>query len=133
MSRTYVTAYLRPAAKDPAKMQAMIVVVNEGDKPTREQFYVLQPQRMFGGPNTVTAHAVIRGWDCSRIPSDSDWRQDVLIGSAQGDRTLPPAHLWDLEDNGFVRSTSNAGGMEIYGLLYVPARSFRLVYGSGAF
>lgn len=58
----------------------------------------------------------------------SDWRQDVLVGSAGN----APAYLRDLEDNGFVQARTVAGGMEIYGLLYVPARGMRLLYGAGA-
>ena len=132
VARVHVSVFLRPSAKDATKSQALFVVVNEGDKPVREQLYVLQPQRCFGGPNVVTAHAVISRWDCSRIPKDSDWRLDVLIGSAQLDPKAPPVHLRDLDDNGFVQARSVAGGMEIYGLLYVPARGLRLLQGAGA-
>jgi hypothetical protein len=128
VARVHVAVYLRPAAKDPAKTQALFVVVNEGDKPVREQFYVLQPQRCFGGPNAVNAQSIVRGWDFSKIPKDSDWRQEVLAGSAG----TAPAYLRDLEDNGYVQARNVAGGMEIYGLLYVPARGMRLLYGAGA-
>lgn len=131
MARAYVSVYLRPSAKDPAKLQAMFVVVNEGDKPLREQFYILQPARVFGGANLVTAAAVIEGWDFTRIPEDSDWRKGVMIGSA-ANREKPGLFLKDLEDAGFMQATSTGGGMEIYGKLFVPARSFRLLFGSGA-
>jgi hypothetical protein len=56
----------------------------------------------------------------------------VLIGSARPDRGSPPVHLRDLEDNGYVQARSVEGGMEIYGLLYVPARGMRLLVGAGA-
>jgi hypothetical protein len=131
-ARVHVSVFLRPTAKDATKSQALFVVVNEGDKPLREQFYILQPARCFGGQNVISAASIIRKWDFSKVPKDSDWRQEVMIGSAQPDRELPGVHLRDLEDNGFVQARSFGGGMEIYGLLYVPARSFRLVYGAGA-
>jgi hypothetical protein len=130
--RVHVSVFLRPTDSDPARHKALFVVVNEGDKPVREQFYILQPGRCFGGPNMVTAQSVIRGWDFSGIPGDSDWRQEVLIGSARPDRGSPPVHLRDLEDNGYVQARSVEGGMEIYGLLYVPARGMRLLVGAGA-
>jgi hypothetical protein len=130
--RVHVSVFLRPTDSDPARHKALFVVVNEGDKPVREQFYILQPGRCFGGPNMVTAQTVIRGWDFSGIPGDSDWRQEVLIGSARPDRGSPPVHLRDLEDNGYVQARSVEGGMEIYGLLYVPARGMRLLVGAGA-
>lgn len=130
--RVQVSVFLRPSDSDPAKHKALFVVVNEGDKPVREQFYILQPGRCFGGPNMVAAQAIIRGWDFTKIPGDSDWRQEVLIGSARPDRGSPPVHLRDLEDNGYVQARSVEGGMEIYGLLYVPARGMRLLVGAGA-
>lgn len=132
MARAYVSVYLRPSAKDPAKTQAMFVVVNEGDKPLREQFYILQPARLFGGANVVTAASIIEGYDFSRIPPDSDWRKGVMIGSAGNNREKPGLFLKDLEDSGFMQATSTGGGMEIYGKLFVPARSFRLLFGTGA-
>lgn len=130
-ARGYVSVYIRPTAKDPAKTQALFVVVNEGDKPLREQFYLLQPQRLFGGANALTAAAIIREWNFSAIPEDSDWRQGVMIGSA-ATREKPGLFLRDAEDGGFMQATSTGGGMEIYGKLFVPARSFRLLLGTGA-
>jgi hypothetical protein len=132
MARARVSVYLRPAAKDPAKTQALFVVVNEGDKPLREQFYVQQPARLFGGPNKVTAQTAVSQFDYRRIPADSDWRQEAMAGSAVA-RGEPWACLLDAEDGGFVRAKKAADDLEIYGLLFVPARSFRLLYGAGAY
>lgn len=131
VARAYVSVYLRPAAKDPSKTQALFVVVNESDKPLREQFYLLQPQRLFGGGNVLSAGAIIEGWDFSRIPEDSDWRKGVMIGSA-GNREKPHLFLRDVEDDGFMQASSTGGGMEIYGKLFIPARGFRVLFGSGA-
>ncbi len=131
MARAYVSLYLRPGDRDASKRKALFVIVNERDTPMREQFYLLQPERLFGGPNKVTAQTAINRLDFSRIPADSDWRKSAMLGSATAFMGGRPEHLLDLEDNGFVRARSIAGGMEIYGLLYVPARGVRILFGTG--
>jgi len=137
VARAYVSAYLRPDKGDPSKRAAVFVVVNEGDAPLREQFYLLKPERLFGGPNKVTTRAVIDRWDFSRIPEDSDWRKGVMVGSSTryegGNNPAAVPQLMDLEDGGYVRAKAVAGGMEVYGFLYVPARGFRVLLGAGAF
>ena len=80
-------------------------------------------------------YMIIEGWDFSRIPEDSDWRQRAMAGSAarppKGSHKKPYRFLMDLEDHGFVQARSVDGGMEIYGLVFIPARGMRLLYGCG--
>jgi hypothetical protein len=132
MARAHVSVFLRPSAANPAKLQALFVVVNENDKPAREQFYVLKPERLFGGPNALTPGAIIKDWDFSGIPEDSDWRRGSMIGSVSRPEGAGQFVLKDVEDGGFVTLASMGGGMEIYGKLFVPARGVRLLLGTGA-
>ena len=69
-------------AAEVEKLQALFVVVNESDKPAREQFYVLKPERLFGGSNALTPAAIIKDWDFAGIPEDSDWRRGAMVGTA---------------------------------------------------
>jgi hypothetical protein len=133
MSRARVSVFLRPSAANPALLQALFVVVNEGDTPAREQFYVLKPDRLFGGPNALTPAAIIKEWDFAGVPEDSDWRRGVMVGAAlYGSGAGGNTVLKDLEDGGYVQLASKGGGMEIYGKLFVPARGFRVLLGTGA-
>lgn len=132
MARAHVSVFLRPSAANPAKLQALFVVVNEGDQPARERFYVLKPERLFGGANALTPAAIIKGWDFSGIPGDSDWRRDTMIGSVSRPEGGGRFVLKDVEDGGFVQQAGTGGGMEIYGKLFVPARGLRLLLGTGA-
>jgi hypothetical protein len=132
MARAHVSVFLRPSAANPARLQALFIVVNENDKPAREQFYVLKPERLFGGPNALTPAAIIKDWDFSGIPEDSDWRRGSMIGSVSRPEGAGQFVLKDVEDGGFVTLASMGGGMEIYGKLFVPARGVRLLLGTGA-
>ena len=141
-ARVRVSVFLRPSAADPERRQALFVIVNEGPRAVREQFYIQQPERLFGGPNRVTAAAIYNRMDFSRIPEDSDWRRQIIVANAtrysgRVDDGLASPHaapqLMDLEAGGFVRSVSRRDGIEVYGRLHVPARGMRLLYGAGAF
>ena len=117
--------------KPDSPRQTLFVVVNEGDKPMREQFYVTNPRAALGGPNRASAKRLTGSWDYTGLPADSDWRKDVLVGSTPGtEKGLDPA-LVDLEDGGFVAQTKAAAEIEVYGPLFIPARSYRLLWGSG--
>jgi hypothetical protein len=133
MARALVSVFVRPAAKDAKKLQAMMVVVNESDHPMREQFYILQPARLFGGPNKVTPAGIINTWDFSQIPPESDWRKSTMIGSALSKDDRLREVLMDLTDVSMIHGITRAEGMEIYGLLFVPPHSLRLIYGAGSF
>ena len=108
--------------------QALIAVVNESDKPVREQLYVLDPAKLFGGPNRLTISQAIAGWDAAKIPADSDWSKSRFPTSVKGE---PPVCLLDVTDKGYVRAAAVKGGTEVYGPLYIAPHSYRLLLGTG--
>jgi hypothetical protein len=117
-----------------ASAKAMMVVVNESPKPVREQLYIHDRTRLFGGANTVRAAEIIRAWDMSAIPANSDWAKERLQSQAvfgEGEKRTDIA-LLDMTDKGFVAIAKADKGLEVYGPLYVPAYGFRLIYGAGA-
>ncbi|MBF0244374.1 MAG: hypothetical protein HQL31_03780 [Planctomycetes bacterium] len=138
LSRVYISAYIRPSPGSKTLLQAVLVVVNESDSPVREQLNILNPARLFGGPNRNSAVDSLKVMPMTGVPEDSDWKREQLIYLARGNDSLhtgeknPPAYaLRDLEDGGWVVQSVNKGGFENYGLLYIPARSYRILYGSG--
>jgi hypothetical protein len=102
--------------------KALLAVVNESDQPVREQLYVLDPAKVFGGPNRLTMAKVIAGWDERGIPADSDWSK----------RRFPEKGvcLMDVTDQGLVRAATVKDGVEVYGPVYVPPHSYRLLLGT---
>lgn len=108
---------------------AVIVIVNEGDKPVREQLYIFDPARVFGGANIMTEATAMAKLDFAKIPPDSDWRASFIGGRPRNDQGGPQA-LLDLEDNGAVRQLPNLkASPDVYGPLYVGAHDFRIIYG----
>jgi hypothetical protein len=131
LARVHVSAWIRP---DAGAYQAMILIVNEGAQPVREQLYVTAPKRLFGGANRFDAVKHLATLDFSKIPPDADWRLRALQGTTRaGQKTKGPVVvLRDLEDNGWaVRRAVARDGGEVYGMIHIPARSYRLFYGSG--
>jgi len=136
MERVHVSAWIRPMPEGEGR-QAMILVVNESDRPMREQLYVIDPQRLFGGANEIMKTDMIDRWDFGAIPEDGDWSRGKLRG--QGVRSTVPGEpprgnvpfLLDLEDDGGLVQSVVSGGQEVYRRLFVPARGFRLLYGRG--
>jgi hypothetical protein len=135
MARVHVSAWLRPSPSGKAR-KALILVVNEGDKPVRGQLYVLSAQRLFGGANRFTKIDMVDRWDMSAVPEDSDWSQKKLRGEPTGTTTLGVApraanvpFLLDLEDGGGVAQSVAVNGQEVYHRLFIPARGFRLLLG----
>lgn len=125
----HVSVWCRPTGK---AFKALIIVVNESPNPVRQQLYILDSSRVFGGPNAVLAENIIDTWDMSAIPGDSDWSRGRLKGQAVwwggvGSNVT----LLDLADRGFVRQTTVKGNMEVYGPLYLAPYSFRILYGAG--
>ena len=104
----------------------LIVVVNESAEPVREQFYVTDVKRLFGGPNTAKSSTVISSWSTAGIPADSDWSQARMLSCQKGTTVL-----LDLIDRGFVVQAAAKDTTEVYGPLFVPAFGFRLLYGTG--
>ena len=132
VARVHTTAFVMPRGKGPAgPRQTLFVIVNEGDKPVREQFYVTKPQAAFGGPNKASAKGLTGSWNYQGLPADSDWRKEVLVGSTPGTEKGLDAALVDLEDGGFVAQTTATSDLEVYGPLFIAPRSYRLVWGSG--
>ena len=132
VARVHTAAFVvARGGKPDGPRQTLFVVVNEGDKPIREQFYVTNPKAAFGGPNRASAKRLAGSWDYAGLPADSDWSKQVLVGSTPGTEKGLDAALVDLEDGGFVAQTAASEAVEIYGPLFIPARSYRLLWGSG--
>ena len=132
VARVHTTAFIVPRGKGlSGPRQTLFVIVNEGDKPVREQFYVTNPRAAFGGANMVSAKRLVGSWNYAGLPADSDWRKDALVSATPGtEKGLDPT-LVDLEDGGFVAQTKATPDLEVYGPLFIAPRSYRLVWGSG--
>lgn len=135
MQRVHVCAWLRPAS-DGKSRKALILVVNEGEQPVREQLYLLDAKRLFGSANRITKVNMVDRWDMSAIPGDSDWSHKKLRGEPTGTtelgvkgRSANVPFLIDAEDAGGVALSVAVKGQEVYHRLYVPARGFRLLVG----
>jgi len=132
VGRVRVSAYVRPA--DPRRGEpyhALIVILNEGDAAVRDQLYVTKPARLFGRRNELRFEKVAGAYDFSSMPEDSDWSKTGVVFS-MGGKSKRFRVLKDVEDDGVVWQTSTKGGVEVYGpRIYVPAHSFRLLYGTG--
>jgi len=132
LRRVYVTVYRRPLGPGKKGYKAMIVILNASDQPLRDQLYVLDPARVFGGANTQTPMDVIARYDLSHIPENADWasrplRGAVLRGFDKHDRQGGIA-LRDVEDGGLVRKMPSRGGLEVYSRIFVPRHNFRVFY-----
>jgi hypothetical protein len=131
LSRVYLSLWRRPQDRG---FKSLIAIVNESDKPTREQLYVFDLARLFGGPNALDARAIIEGWNMSAIPGNSDWSkprlQDLVLSHGGPPRTLPIS-LLDMTDRGYVRQARAEKDLEVYGPVHIPPRSFRLLCGAG--
>jgi len=132
VARIHTAAFVLPrGGKADGPRQTLFVVVNEGDKPVREQFYVTNPKAAFGGPNKASSKRLAGSWDYTGVPEDSDWRKEVVVGSTPGTEKGLDATLVDLEDGGFVAQMTATDAIEVYGPLFIPARSYRLLWGCG--
>jgi len=133
MSRVKVSIWRRPSEAGTG-CKALIMVINEGDTPVREQLYILNPTKLFGGPNRLTYGDSTKRWDLSSIPSDSDWANIKTAGMGLTDtsesRKRSGKFLQDIEDQGGLVEIEDKGTMQIYGRTFIPARSFRVFLGS---
>jgi hypothetical protein len=131
MSHVHVSLWRRPHSNTG---KAMFVIVNESDKAVRKQFYILKPELLFGrGGNQMRAKKIVEGLKYTSIPAESDWRKERLANnvlSHAGDKDSDVA-LLDMTDSGFVVRPSAKDGIEVYGPIYIPARSYRILYGAG--
>ena len=103
--------------------------MNERDNPVRERLFMLDPARLFGTRNGLTAPAITKMTDFSAIPEDSDWRQSKIAGR-MGGRKRKAYALMDLEDHGVVLFSESKGmDANIYGPLFIRPHNFRILYG----
>jgi hypothetical protein len=125
-ARVKVSVFRRPMERDGRKgFEAMFVLMNHHDEAVRERLYVLDPTRIFGGPNRLTAQETIGGYDFGAIPTDGDWRKEKVLGLHKD-----YAALQDMEDTGVVRAADNKGQAgEIYGPIHILPHDYRIVYG----
>ncbi|MDA1141679.1 MAG: hypothetical protein O3B01_24210 [Planctomycetota bacterium] len=130
MERVHVSAWRRPG-------KALILIVNESNKPVREQLYVLNAKRLFGSRNSITRPQIVDLWDMSLIPEDSDWSFEKLLREginttekgAQGRPADNVPFLMDAEDRGGVAQSVAVKDQEVYLRVFVPARGLRLLVG----
>lgn len=135
MARVYVSVYRRPVDRRRGTTKALVVILNESDQPVREQLYVLAPAAVWGGPNRLTGREVLdKDINFRAIPADSDWRKGKLASWSSERITTPQGGrgvLEDAEDHGVVQEPTAKGGTEVYGIIFIPAHDFRILYGTG--
>ncbi|MBI2191443.1 MAG: hypothetical protein HYU36_05615 [Planctomycetes bacterium] len=119
-SRVYVTVYRRPL-EGGRGTKALLVVLNESQRPVELPLEILDSRRLFGGPNGLTASAALR-----RVEIPPAWRQqwDHLQGQNDDVRALQ-----NLETGEIVARVP--GKNEVYGPVYVPYHDFRVLTGHG--
>jgi len=111
----------------------LIALVNDGDIPLRENLHLLAPKSLLGAGNALTYASLAKSWDYSRLPADSDWSADnILHRPSRGDGRFSKVStaLHDLIDGSPVRLAGIEGGAEVYGVVYLPPRSMRLLRAS---
>ena len=115
----YVTAYRRDR-DDGEGIETLLVVMNEKDEPVSLPLHVLRPERVFGGPNTLSAGAASR---TAEVPDAlGDWWSRV------SDRHGETAALRDLETGAVIPAQKTDGTGEAYGPIHVPYHDFRVLY-----
>ena len=135
MARVHVAAWIGRSPSGKGR-RSLILVVNEGDKPVREQLYILDAKRLFGRANRFTKTDMVDRWDMSAIPENSDWSKRRVRGERTGTTEMGVAaraanvpFLIDVEDGGGVAQSVAVKGQEVYHRLFVPARGFRILFG----
>jgi hypothetical protein len=113
--QVYVTIYRR-ALEDGTGYKALLVVMNESFAPVEVPLSILDPARVLGGPNTLTAGDVLG--DTSVPAALAEWWAGV-----SGGREAGPV-LKDIETGDIVA----AEGPGTYGPVHVPYHDFRVLY-----
>jgi formylglycine-generating enzyme required for sulfatase activity len=151
--RVRVSVFMRPDAGPggaPTR-KALMVIVNESDKPVREFLYIENPAYLFGDYNKLNSAGILAQQDYSQIPADSDWRRSASISTepvidpasikvairlkTQKDKSVRAAavigSLQDLVTGGYVQTTKMGPAFAMYGPVHIPARGMRLLFGTG--
>ncbi len=116
--QVYVTVYRRPLTNGKG-YKALFVILNEGDKPLQLPLTMMNPERILGGPNTLTAGQVRAGGEAPAELADW-WAQLATRGKAK-------RVLRDIETGEIVSRLE--GKAETYGPVFVPKRNYRVLYG----
>lgn len=115
----HVAAYRRPLDGGRQGYKALIVIMNESRKPAQAAIRLLAPERLLGGPNTLTAKEVRAG---ASLPAEiADWW--AKLANRKADARV----LMDLESGDIVERID--GVEEAYGPVHVPYHDYRILYG----
>ena len=139
----YVTAYRKPIEANGRKgYAALIVVMNENDRPVRERLFILDSEKLFGGMNRLKAEDLFSKYPFDVLPEKSSWRaaKGLYLAGHRGRAGKEENFQWleggppvlrDVEDDSFVEHfpARDAPPPELYGPLYVNPRDFRIIYG----
>jgi hypothetical protein len=114
----HVTIYRRPLDEGDG-YKALFVVMNESDRPVQLPLRLLDPERVLGGPNTLTAGDVRK--PMSVLGEGDTWWPKLA------ERDAGQVVLMDLETRHVVARAE--GSAEVYGPLHVPYHDYRVLYG----
>lgn len=120
--QVYISIYRRPHEQDGRKgYKALIVIMNCFRKDARLDLRILQPEKLFGGPNTLTLGEALKGYaaECNAAP-------DLL--AQWGTHNADTPVLLDLEKRTVLERVSYNDG-DNYGAVYVPRHDYRIFYG----
>ncbi len=132
--KVYATVYRRPFARDGRKgAEALIVLMNESDRPVHAPLHLLNAAAILGGPNDLTlAEVTARGKALD--PEAQKLLAAWSGGSGSGDTGTAGGGesqsivLQDLESDRYVPRVSVEGGSETYGPVYIPMHNYRVLY-----
>ena len=130
LSHVYVTAFRR--AVGGGRYDVLIVILNASEEPVRSQLYIHQPECLFGSRNQLQVATIVRDYDLSFLPPESDWGAKGLKSATRRipkDRKVSSYALKDLEDDGFIREVQGRGKGLVYDRIFIPRHDFRVLYG----
>ncbi|MBS3764744.1 MAG: hypothetical protein KGZ25_15700, partial [Planctomycetes bacterium] len=126
-----VTIYRRPYKKVDGEQgyKALFVVQNDGWEPVRGRLHIVDPERIFGGPNSLLVAEIYSEYRLHH-KDENAWNGWKNRFGGQYHRYFG---LKDVETGGAVaRSLYKRGKMvpgQIYGPIYVRPHDFRMLYG----
>lgn len=119
IEKTYVAVYRRPLADGGVK--AIFVVMNESDDDVEAPLVILDPERVLGGPNTLSAGAALSK---TTVPDGlADWWTTLAA------RDGAMIALRNMETG---EAVPKRGDGEQYGPVYVPMHDYRVLYAEHA-